>query len=102
MGGGLNIGVSEKKLSALDSIFGRAASEEEYKVRIEGCGKTQSGKKRKNDLMDLPTWSSAWTFTCSCGPEYYGGARYRDYTSGMQTQSPICSHIGAALIVHFH
>ena len=106
VGGGLNISVSEKKeISALDLALGyvpAGESTEQYKVRIEQCVKAQCGKKRKNELMDLPTWSSAWTFTCSCGPVYYSGPLYRDYTTGMRTQSPICRHIGAALIVHFH
>ena len=104
MGGGLNIGVkSEKKRS----FTGAAAAAEptEYKVRIEhtsGAG-LAGAKRRKNELIDLPTWSSAWTFTCSCGPNYYRD-KYTDYTSRfpMPTQSPICKHIGAALIVHFH
>ena len=72
MGGVLNIGVkAEKKRSALDFILGTppaaAAAKEltEYTVRIEQRSGTGAigGKKRKNELMNLPTWSSAWTFT---------------------------------------
>ena len=110
MGGGLNIAVkSEPKRSYLafltggTAVAGAAEESREYQVRIEqnrpGAG---AAKRRKNDLMDLPTWSSAWNFTCSCGPAYYSGLRYRDYSSGMPSQSPICKHIGAALIAHFH
>lgn len=56
------------------------------KVRIEHNHETEGtgGQKRKNDL---PAWSSAWSFTCSC--------------ANLSTQSPICKHIGASLIVHF-
>ena len=109
VGGGLNISVSKlssekKDTRKLDKAIGYTPpvgeSTNHYKVRIEQCVKTQCGKKRKS-MMDLPDWSSAWTFTCSCGPAYYSGAQYRDYSTGMRTQSPICRHIGAALIVHF-
>ena len=98
---------SESESFHLAYIFGETAAggeeSREYQVRIEqNRPGTWGAKRRKNDLMDLPTWSSAWNFTCSCGPSYYSGLRYRDYTSGMPTQSPICKHIGAALIVHFH
>ena len=107
VGGGLNIGVkSEKKRSFTGAAA--AAEPSEYKVRIEhtsGAGK-DGGKRRKNELMNIPTWSSAWTFTCSCGPKHYS-EQYRDYTAkfpfnALPIQSPICKHIGAALIVHFH
>ena len=59
------------------------------KVRIEHNHETEgtSGQKRKKHVMDLPAWSSAWSFTCSC--------------ANLKSQSPTCTHIGAALIVHF-
>ena len=104
--GGLNISVkAEKKRS--DSLVpqGSGSAATEFKVRIEhrtGAG-AGGGKKQKSNL---PTWSPAWNFTCSCGKTYYSAHRghlYHDIISGRgPTQSPICKHIGACLIVHFH
>ena len=81
------------------SLFsgGRSASQEprEYKVRIEhksGAGGA-GGKKRKNEL------SLDWIFTCSCKPEL----RHWSFSGdGQPAVYPICKHIGACLIVHFH
>ena len=92
--GGLNISVkAEKKRSDSLAPQGSGSAATEFKVRIEhrtGAG-AGGGKKQKSDL---PTWSPAWNFTCSCGKTYYRNYQY--------TQSPICKHIGACLIVHFH
>ena len=68
-----------------------------YKVRIEhspGAGGA-GGKRRKNEL------SLDWTFTCSCGLPSLG-LHHSAYNSGLPPRSPICKHIGACLIVHFH
>ena len=101
VGGGLNMVVKEKKTSYF--LNGPDAAEYKVgfelmsvagvigylylcpKVRIEHNHETEGtgGQKRK----DLPAWSSAWSFTCSC--------------ANLSTQSPTCKHIGAALIVHF-
>ena len=87
---GLDILVKEKKQGTgyLSSQFsgGRSASQEprEYKVRIEhksGAGGA-GGKKRKNEL------SLDWIFTCSCCLR--------------ERPIPICKHIGACMLVHFH
>ena len=67
----------------------------EYKVRIEhksGAGGA-GGKKRKNEL------SLDWIFTCSCKPELRHWSFNGD---GQPAVYPICKHIGACLIVHFH
>ena len=92
--GGLNISVkAEKKRSDSLAQQGSGSGATEFKVRVEhrsGAG-AGGGKKRKSEL---PTWSPAWNFTCSCGKTYYRNYQY--------TQSPICKHIGACLIVHFH
>ena len=106
VGGGLNMVVKEKRTSFF--LNGPDAAEyKEYKVgfelmpgarvikylylclkvRIEHNHETEGtgGQKRKN--LDLPAWSSAWSFTCSC--------------ANLKSQSPTCKHIGAALIAHF-
>ena len=101
VGRGLDILVKEKKrgIGYLSAQIpgGRSASQEprEYKVRIEH--KSGSGgagaKKRKNEL------SLDWIFTCSCKPEL----RHWLYSwDGQPAVYPICKHIGACLIVHFH
>ena len=94
--GGLNISVkAEKKRSDSLAPQGSGSAATEFKVRIEHRTGAGAGKKQKSDL---PTWSPAWNFTCSCGKTYY-----RSYLAGPRpTQSPICKHIGACLIVHFH
>ena len=90
--GGLNISVkAEKKRSDSLAPQGSGSAATEFKVRIEHRTGAGGGKKQKSDL---PTWSPAWNFTCSCGKTYYRNYQY--------TQSPICKHIGACLIVHFH
>ena len=95
VGKGLDILVKEKKQKQF--CGGRSASQEprEYKVRIEhksGAGGA-GGKKRKNEL------SLDWIFTCSCKPEL----RHWLYNGdGQPAVYPICKHIGACLIVHFH
>ena len=100
---GLDIMVKEMKkkqrISSISSQFsgGRHASQEprEYKVRIEhksGAGGA-GGKKRKNEL------SLDWIFTCSCKPELRHWSFNGD---GQPAVYPICKHIGACLIVHFH
>ena len=90
MGGCLSIGVkSEKKNSA--------EVETEHKVKIgysPGAGGS-GGKKRKNEL------SLDYTFTCSCSATA-SKQGYSSYRSGDPPRSPICKHIGACLIVHFH
>ena len=103
VGGGLNMVVKEKKTSYF--LNGPDAAEYKVgfelmpgagvigylylypKVRIEHNHETEGtgGQKRKN--LDLPAWSSAWSFTCSC--------------ANLKSQSPTCKHIGAALIAHF-
>ena len=102
--GGLNISVKDERSDSL-ALQGSGSAGTEFKVRIEhrsGAG-AGGGKKRKSEL---PTWSPAWNFTCSCGPAYYKAYSdhlYNDIISGRGlTQSPICKHIGACLIVHFH
>ena len=106
VGKGLDILVKEKKqeigyfsfLSPLPFSGGRSASQElrdEYKVRIEhksGSGGA-GGKKRENEL------SLDWIFTCSCKPELRHCSVNGD---GQPAVYPICKHIGACLIVHFH
>ena len=77
--GVLTIGVKpEKKLSSAEGA--------EYKVRMEhhpSAGGSE-GDGRKNELD--------WIFTCTC----------RNRTCGLPPLNPICSHVGAALIVHFN
>ena len=95
--GGLNISVKDERSDSL-APQGSGSAVTEFKVRIEhrtGAG-AGGGKKQKSDL---PTWSPAWNFTCSCGKTYYSYSAHRGYGP---TQSPICKHIGACLIVHFH
>ena len=90
--GGLNISVKDERSDSL-ALQGSGSAATEFKVRIEhrsGAG-AGGGKKQKSNL---PTWSPALNFTCSCGKTYYRNYQY--------TQSPICKHIGACLIVHFH
>ena len=95
VGKGLDILVKDVKVK--DFYGGRSASQEprEYKVRIEhksGAGGA-GGKKRKNEL------SLDWIFTCSCSPEL----RHWSFNGvGQPSVYPICKHIGACLIVHFH
>ena len=102
--GGLNISVkAEKKRSDSLAPQGSGSAATEFKVRIEhrtGAG-AGGGKKQKSDL---PTWSPAWNFTCSCGKTYYRSYQYTGpgLSGPRPTQSPICKHIGACLIVHFH
>ena len=84
VGKGLDILVKDVKVK--DFYGGRSASQEprEYKVRIEhksGAGGA-GGKKRKNEL------SLDWIFTCSCCLR--------------ERPIPICKHIGACMLVHFH
>ena len=95
VGKGLDILV--KDVEVKDFSGGRSASQEprEYKVRIEhksGAGGA-GGKKRKNEL------SLDWIFTCSCKPELRHWSFNGD---GQPAVYPICKHIGACLIVHFH
>ena len=102
--GGLNISVkAEKKRSDSLAPQGSGSGATEFKVRVEHRSGAGGGKKRKSEL---PTWSPAWNFTCSCGPAYYkaySDQMYQNIISGRGlTQSPICKHIGACLIVHFH
>ena len=101
VGRGLEVLVKEKKqgIGYISAQFsgGRSASQEprEYKVRIEhksGAGGA-GGKKRKNEL------SLDWIFTCSCKPELRHWLFNGD---GQPAVYPICKHIGACLIVHFH
>ena len=100
--GGLNISVKDERSDSL-APQGSGSAATEFKVRIEH--RTGAGAGKKSALKsDLPTWSPAWNFTCSCGKTYYRSYQYTGpgLSGPRPTQSPICKHIGACLIVHFH